>query len=414
MSEPSGWSLPEAPRDDDPVRRGLPPPSHVPPPAAYLPYAAPPGPPPSSYGPPPPPSYGPPPPSSGPGVRHGPAPAGTPGHGPPPGWGGWVPPAQRRPGIVPLRPLLFSEILDGAFRAMRTNPRTMIGISAVVLALASVVSIPVQAVMQLRAGNEQADLAGTGAAGGFQAGLDAYTATLPAALIVQLATIVLNALLVVAVSSAVLGEKTSPGELWRRVRRRVPAAIGLALLTFLVVVVGLAVVGTVLAIPSVLLFTADQPYVAWPLAVLAVIAFLVLTVVLLVHLSLAAPALLLEGLGPVRALRRSWRLVRYSFWRTLGLVVGSYALNVLLSAIIVAPFGLLTTVVQVLTGNELQNHFWGNVLDAAISAFGQTAGGAVLNPWWSAVIALVYIDLRMRREGLDLQLIRTADERIPG
>ena len=34
--------------------------------------------------------------------------------------------------------------------------------------------------------------------------------------------------------------------------------------------------------------------------------------------AVAAPALLLEGVGPVRALRRSAQLVRGRFWRTWG------------------------------------------------------------------------------------------------
>src|SRR4051812_5807947 len=63
---------------------------------------------------------------------------GQPGPGQPgwgsPGWGGgqqqWTPPVQAPAGIVPLRPLGVGEILDGAFQAVRSNPRSMIGVSA--------------------------------------------------------------------------------------------------------------------------------------------------------------------------------------------------------------------------------------------------------------------------------------------
>src|SRR3954454_11612465 len=95
-----------------------------------------------------PPGYGPPPPA-GP-SSYGPQPTGPAGYGPPaapaPGWGGAA--AARRPGIVPLRPLSVGEILDGAFRAIRTNPLTMVGVSAVVLAIASVLSIVPQAALE--------------------------------------------------------------------------------------------------------------------------------------------------------------------------------------------------------------------------------------------------------------------------
>src|SRR4029079_4528506 len=58
--------------------------------------------------------------------------------GPPP-TGPAVPPqipmlTAHKPGIVPLRPLTFPDILDGAFKAVRFNPKSMVGLSALVLA----------------------------------------------------------------------------------------------------------------------------------------------------------------------------------------------------------------------------------------------------------------------------------------
>src|SRR5665811_2233450 len=40
-----------------------------------------------------------------------------------------------KPGIVPLRPLQFGDILDGAVKAVRFNPKSMVGLSAIVLAV---------------------------------------------------------------------------------------------------------------------------------------------------------------------------------------------------------------------------------------------------------------------------------------
>ena len=80
-----------------------------------------------------------------------------PGNGsPPPGYGGYgtyggysgyggggpysgsygygVPPAPK-PGIIPLRPLSASEILSGAVNAIRSNPGTILGASAIVSAV---------------------------------------------------------------------------------------------------------------------------------------------------------------------------------------------------------------------------------------------------------------------------------------
>jgi hypothetical protein len=419
MSEPPGWAAPEAPREDDPGRAGLappagpptgwgPPPGYGPPPPGY-------GPPPSSYGPPPPSGYGPPQPGYGP-PPHGYAPTpqvpagyGPAPYGPPAGWG--PAPFQRKPGIIPLRPLLFSEVLDGAFQAMRTNPRTMIGIAAAVLGVTSLVSIPVQAALQTWLGDSATTLSQTDPFTAIQSSTNQLLAGVPGSLLTQLAVIVLNALLVVAVSSAVLGEKTAPGALWLRVRRRVPAAIGLAVVTFLLFLITSLVVGGLLATPSILLFVNNQPGLGFLAALIAILVLLGLYLTMAVYLSLAAPALLLENLGIFRALGRSWRLVRGNFWRTLLILFVAQLLTLIGSAILAVPFGLLAGGLDILTGNALHTHFWADVGSATLSAVGQTAGGAVLHPWWSAIIAIIYIDLRMRREGLDLELNRVADAR---
>src|SRR5665647_1498949 len=43
--------------------------------------------------------------------------------------------AAHKPGIVPLRPLLLGDILDGAVKAVRFNPKSMVGLSAIMLAV---------------------------------------------------------------------------------------------------------------------------------------------------------------------------------------------------------------------------------------------------------------------------------------
>src|SRR5690349_9100119 len=58
---------------------------------------------------------------------------------------GWSPPPGRGPGIVPLRPLTIGEIYDGAIRAIRSNPRTMVGFSAIVVSLLTLLATVPQA-----------------------------------------------------------------------------------------------------------------------------------------------------------------------------------------------------------------------------------------------------------------------------
>jgi hypothetical protein len=316
---------------------------------------------------------------------------------------------------VPLRPLAFGEILDGGFQAIRTNPRTMMGFAAVVLAITSVITLVPQAGLQKLLGESASrGLDAADPATVISVSLTSTLAAIPGGLITRLALIVLEAMLVVAVSAAVLGERTSPGQLWQRVRRRVPAAIGLALLTGLIVLLATTLAGAVFGVPAALAFVNDQPVIGAVLALLTVVVVLVVSVGLWVMFALGPPALLLENIGVLAAIRRSWRLVRGSFWRTLGVLLVAELLVGFVSGVIVLPFTFIASLIDNGTGNTLHTDFLANLASASVTAIGTTVVGAVLNPWTAAVIALVYLDLRMRREGLDLELIRTVDARAEG
>jgi hypothetical protein len=313
---------------------------------------------------------------------------------------------------VPLRPLGFSEILDGAFQAIRTNPRTMLGFAAVVLSISSLLSLVPQAWAQRSMGQalsgavDRADLTAF-----LDATLAGVVAVIPSTILVWLAVVVLNALLVVAVSAAVLGEKTSPGQLWRRVRRRVPAAIGLSLLTGLLVSVGAIVAAGLFIGPAVLLFTQDVAWAGVILVILGVFAGIAVGLTLGVGTALAGPVLLLEESSVLTALRRSWRLVRGSFWRVLAIMIVVGILTYVTSLLVQTPFTAVSYLVDSLLDNQFHTKWVPTLLSTAINTVGQTVSGAILNPWSAAVVALLYIDLRMRREGLDLELIRASEAR---
>ncbi|HYZ54359.1 MAG TPA: hypothetical protein VE733_12795, partial [Streptosporangiaceae bacterium] len=82
------------------------------------------------------------PPGPGPYGQPGPDPYGQPGPGPHGQWGAtpygysprYAPPAPK-PGVIPLRPIGLSEILDGAFTAIRRNPRATLGVGAIIMTI---------------------------------------------------------------------------------------------------------------------------------------------------------------------------------------------------------------------------------------------------------------------------------------
>ena len=216
-----------------------------------------------------------------------------------------------------------------------------------------------------------------------------------------LAQIVLAGLLTTVVYRAILGEHISIGAAWRAARGRVPALLALALLTGLIMLVAVvavslpAIVGTVFG-PSGVVLT-----LGW---VLTAAAIVVVVAYLYVVLGVAGPAVVLERRGPLAACQRSRRLVSGSFWRVFGIL----ALSGLFVVVITAAIGLPFEVVSSVVGSD--DPF--GVGPLTVSAVGATLAGTLTSPFAAAVVVLLFVDLRIRREGLDIELARAAG--LPG
>ncbi|MGI8810186.1 MAG: hypothetical protein ACR2KK_20545 [Acidimicrobiales bacterium] len=129
------------------------------------------------------------------------------------------------------------------------------------------------------------------------------------------------------------------------------------------------------------------------LLVPAVLACIVPGIYLWVAWSVAAPVLLLEDRKGWSALKRSQELVQGRFWPTVAILL----LVALLTGMVQLIFlGVLAGLVSV-TGNE--------VAAALADAIGQTASSALTTPLSAAVLTVLYFDLRVRKEGFDLELL---------
>ncbi|PWG07310.1 hypothetical protein DF268_43885 [Streptomyces sp. V2] len=354
----------------------------------------------------------PPPPPPGPGAPTGwNAPTTHPGggYGAPGGWGtGWGgPPPASKPGIIPLRPLGVGEILDGAVSTMRTYWRTVLGISLAVAVVVEIITVLVQGLLL--------DDASTDAIGDPNASFDEVSRALgdsmTASTVVYgvslIGTIIATALLTTVVSRAILGKAVSPGEAWRDALPRLPRLFALILL-MLVLVVGTMVVG---ALPGILVAAAGGATAAGvALALIGVFAGLAVAIWIGVRLSLAPPALMLEKQGIKKALGRSVKLVRGSWWRVFGIQLLGTIISNILAMIVVVPFALIGAAL----GDGGLNGF---VTDPAvsygwtyliISGIGAVIGYMITFPITAGVSVLLYVDQRIRREALDLELARAA------
>ena len=317
---------------------------------------------------------------------------GQPQYGPPPGW---RPVPQR--GIVPLRPLGLGEIYDGAFRAVRSNPRVMFGVSAVVVAVAVVLQVAAQALAlgPLLASLEQPDL---GAADiDVAATVSGYLAYVGTVVVSALAVSILSGLLIVSVSRSVIGQTVTIAEFWTMARGKVWRLLGLTLVQTLAV--GLA---TSIWIGLLVVTALDEQWGVFAFVGLAGgIALVVAVVWFTTRTLLSTPALVLEDLGVFAGLTRGWRLSRGSFWRLLGIWLLTQVIVGFVSQLIVTPPTLLVTA---LVDNPLTDP-----VALLVTALSTLVAQCLTVPFIAGVTALLYIDTRIRREGLDVELAQAAE-----
>ncbi|WP_432150478.1 hypothetical protein [Streptomyces sp. bgisy029] len=347
------------------------------------------------------------------------SPPSNPGSGPgtrPPasGWGGgpqhpgWAPkPPAAKPGVIPLRPLGLGEILDGSVSALRAHWRTALGFS---LAVSMVVQIAVVLMQRYLLPKPTAvDPNATGTEALRQASESLRTTLLslaPISLLTMIATLFTASIVTVVISRSVLGRPVTLSDAWAEARPRILPLAGLTLLVPLITAAVMAVgIG-----PGLLV--GEEAGVA--LALLGFIAACVVIIWLQVSFTLAAPALMLERQSIVSALRRSAKLVRGAWWRTFGILALTYLLVFLLSFLVSIPFSIIGVIAD---GTDISEFFesggasfgWPFLI---VTGIGEVIVSTLLYPFVAGVMALLYVDQRIRREALDLDLARAAG--LPG
>ncbi|MCJ1677023.1 hypothetical protein MTF65_06625 [Streptomyces sp. APSN-46.1] len=312
------------------------------------------------------------------------------------GWGSWGPPAAAKPGVIPLRPLGLGEILDGAVTTMRTHWRPVLSISLAVSLMVEIFSVLVQKYSADRLAiepNAQPRMEDVLDTVGSSAAL-----TIGALFIQLLGGVLVTAMLTMIFSRAVLGQNSTIAGAWRDARGQLLRLAGLTLLLG----TGAAAVLTLMILPGILAHNFGLGFVGGFTA-------LVLITWLWFKYSLASPALMLEKAKIFTALNRSAKLVKGSWWRIFGISLLTGLITGMVSVIIVYP---LTLIGVALFGGGMDGLADGTAMDswgALISAgIGSVIALTITMPMASGVTVLLYIDQRIRREALDLELARAA------
>ncbi|GGF01166.1 hypothetical protein [Mycetocola zhadangensis] len=326
---------------------------------------------------------------------------------------GWTPPPK--PGLIPLRPLGFGTLLGAPFLALKRNPKATFGSALLVQAISVVISLLVIGAITFffvsRISSASAEDQDAIAAGGVAAIL--LGALIPF-LITLIGTVFLQGVIVNEVARSTLGEKLTLKAVWKATWPR----FGHLLLWVLVATVAFTIVLAVLVGIVWMLVVLGGGFIAAGiiLAILAGIALIVVGVWLSIKLSIVPSVIVLERASMGAAIRRSWRLTDGYFWRTLGVqyliafIVGTVS-QVVLTPVSVLYVMALSAVDP--TGTSAESWVGPLVLYAIMIVLSLLVG-SITSVVSSAAIALIYVDLRMRKEGLDLELIRFVEARQTG
>lgn len=279
----------------------------------------------------------------------------------PDGWSG--PEAgTARTGPLPLYPMTLSDVLDGAFKLLKANAR------AVFLVVAALMVAP-----QLAIAWAGSDLASFGLVGLVANPVE--DDRVPLIVFAVVINTVCGALAAGGVSriaaASYLGREMTAGAALRIVVQRAGPLLAAFVLVHLAELSGgiLAGVGLIATMP---LFMAM--YV------------------------LVTPVIVVEEIGPLSAMRRSWRLVRPRFWAVLGTALIAGFLAWMLSQILAAgPTGV--------------SFFFGGAIAWLLVAIGGVAATVIATPIVAITATLLYFDARIRHEGFDLQILAAAIRR---
>jgi hypothetical protein len=206
-----------------------------------------------------------------------------------------------------------------------------------------------------------------------------------------------------ALSEIHLGRTTTIRDSYRAVRRRLGRLINVTL-TIILRTFGVFMMAVFLLAFAFGLMGTLPKSLGWLTVVLGlglVVGFIItgiLLVIFLVRYSVAVPALVLENLSARQALKRSVALTRGFLWRLL--VVG--ILTVLIRAVVVllcqSPFTVVAMLATIKGGYP---SVWLSIPSVLVGG----ACGAATAPLFMIGFALAYYDLRVRKEGFDLQLM---------
>jgi hypothetical protein len=266
-----------------------------------------------------------------------------------------------------LRPLSIGEILDRTFSLYRNHFKLFVGIMVLpqLAIFATSLGMVVFPALIASAGGSVSPAVAVGVIG--------FLISVPIYLVVYFAAIGTGqAATVYAVSQVYLERDTTIGASYAFIRGRFWSVLGVIILTFLAVIVGV-----------------------FALFIGAIFAWL--------FCSLAIPVTVLEGRDPVESIKRSFNLVKDDLGRIFVIIFVFMLLHWAISYMFAIPAIVLMAVLA----QHGQPPIWVN----SLVYLGGFVSGCLIMPMLNIALSIAYYDERVRKEAFDMQFMMATIDR---
>lgn len=263
-----------------------------------------------------------------------------------------------------MRPLSLTEILDESFTIYRRNFGLLFGIALIpnVLAILVMTVLTAQQTSEIDVTVSEA--------------LATFAILMLGVLLALIGAEIANGAMTSAISERILGRSATLGSSYRKIGKRIVPFAGYLFLKYLLIFVGFMFC----FIPGVV--------------------FTIMTFV-------SVCAFVIEGQGPRESLERSWKLVSGHGMRVFGIYLLIYIVAGLITYGISFLFSLAITGSLEGAVTESVSGEFTNKNPLVIVATGVVEGlaSAIVAPVLATAVTVTYYDLRVRKEGFDLEML---------
>ncbi|GAX41786.1 hypothetical protein NIES4075_27830 [Tolypothrix sp. NIES-4075] len=112
------------------------------------------------------------------------------------------------------------------------------------------------------------------------------------------------------------------------------------------------------------------------------------------------PLAIEDNIDGTSTIGRSWELTKGHAWRIVAILLVGYLITIPIQI----PFTILSTIIQAILASLARENSGYAALSQLLSIIIGLISAALIVPFWQSIKAVVYYDLRSRREGMGLKL----------